>query len=339
MNGSATHRCAGASPWPDAPCRLARPSTEKAKRRVSFLKKLIRWSIGKTSPHAKSNPGPSGKFAGAWDWHSAVHGHWTLLCMARLTNDRKLEEALLGRLTAESLDKEQRFLAKTAKSEFEQPYGRAWLLLMTDEFMRRRPGPGITRVQRDAARKLREFLEDDLLAWLERSDYPERPRIVATHRSWLFAYWLLTLSRPKRQSVLRRMKPLARKTMKGRDTALRHRPAPNDFLHLPAVQALVERTDLNLSRRPKSYPLDVPLALDTPPLTKRNAHLPGAALVQVWPYAIESHGGNQNACARFHTRLNEVFARSDQWRDCFEHVSHWVPQFMWMAIWLGMGRP
>jgi hypothetical protein len=34
-----------------------------------------------------------------------------------------------------------------------------------------------------------------------------------------------------------------------------------------------------------------------------------------------------------------MFSRTDHWADSFDHVAHWVPQFMWMGMWLAAGRP
>jgi hypothetical protein len=73
-------------------------------------------------------------------------------------------------------------------------------------------------------------------------------------------------------------------------------------------------------------------------MTRDNAHAAGAAVVSIWPHAVES-ARNVKACSRYHARLNEMFSRMDQWADSFDHVSHWVPQFMWLAMWLEAGRP
>jgi len=89
---------------------------------------------------------------------------------------------------------------------------------------------------------------------------------------------------------------------------------------------------------PVDYPVDDPDPFQSP-ITASNAHTAGRAMVRIWPFAIEAQMGDPAACARFQTRLSEMFARPDQWRDDFATVAHWVPQFMWMGMWLDRGRP
>lgn len=72
-------------------------------------------------------------FHGCFDWHSAVHGHWALLRIARVTG-RHQDEA---REVEKSLDGPG--IAQESKSlrenpGFERPYGRAWFLRLAIEF-------------------------------------------------------------------------------------------------------------------------------------------------------------------------------------------------------------
>jgi hypothetical protein len=73
-------------------------------------------------------------FHGCIDWHSAVHGHWALVAVARVTGDKKLLDAVTVRLDEALVAEERRLLA--ADPDFEMPYGRAWFLRLAGEYER-----------------------------------------------------------------------------------------------------------------------------------------------------------------------------------------------------------
>src|SRR5512146_1088040 len=74
-------------------------------------------------------------FCGSFDWHSAVHGHWTLARAARIHPAAEwaglAREALAASLTAAHLEREYAFVEK--RPGFERPYGLAWLLQLAAE--------------------------------------------------------------------------------------------------------------------------------------------------------------------------------------------------------------
>jgi len=73
-------------------------------------------------------------FFGSFDWHSCVHGWWTLLTLRRLFPH--LDEAeTIARLadetfTAEKIAGELRYLDRPLSRGFERPYGFAWVLYL-----------------------------------------------------------------------------------------------------------------------------------------------------------------------------------------------------------------
>lgn len=74
-------------------------------------------------------------FYGAFDWHSSVHGHWTLVRLLRLFPDAawapRAQGALARSFTAEGVAGEVAYLS--AHPTFEVPYGVAWLLQLDAE--------------------------------------------------------------------------------------------------------------------------------------------------------------------------------------------------------------
>ena len=79
-------------------------------------------------------------FYGSFDWHSCVHGWWTLFTCYRLYPD--LPEAHRIRADAEALFTEANvavevaYLKRPESRGFERPYGWAWLLMLQAELDR-----------------------------------------------------------------------------------------------------------------------------------------------------------------------------------------------------------
>jgi len=75
-------------------------------------------------------------FYGCFDWHSSVHGHWTLLNIIKeLPNFEKREAVLLKlqkTITKENILKEVAYFDDIHNSTFERTYGWAWLLKVAE---------------------------------------------------------------------------------------------------------------------------------------------------------------------------------------------------------------
>ena len=125
-------------------------------------------------------------FFGSFDWHSCVHGWWTLLTLKRLF-PRIAESGAIGELadisfTPEKVGVELAYLDRPSSRGFERPYGWAWLLYLHLE---------ATRHERDWGANfepLARAFADRLRSYLEVLTYPIR---VGTHFNTAFA---LTLS-------------------------------------------------------------------------------------------------------------------------------------------------
>jgi hypothetical protein len=113
-------------------------------------------------------------FFGAFDWHSAVHGHWALVRLVRLHPDepwtRDIAIALDGSFTAEGVAGELAYLAE--RPAFEMPYGIAWLLQLDAELGEE--GSGRMAGWRAALAPLVALAAERFLAWLERLPGPIR---------------------------------------------------------------------------------------------------------------------------------------------------------------------
>ncbi len=121
-------------------------------------------------------------FFGSFDWHSCVHGWWTLFTLRRLYPEMAEAgriDALADQLfTRGNVAVETAYLDRPESRGFERPYGWGWLLMLAAELERH--GDGRAEVLRPLARAFVKRFVD----FLPLADYPVR---VGTHYNTAFA--------------------------------------------------------------------------------------------------------------------------------------------------------
>lgn len=76
-------------------------------------------------------------FYGCFDWHSAVHGHWSLVFLLKtfpeLPNSESIKQMLLQNISEENIRKEIDYFKGPHNKTYERTYGWAWLLKLSEE--------------------------------------------------------------------------------------------------------------------------------------------------------------------------------------------------------------
>lgn len=71
-------------------------------------------------------------FYGCFDWHSSVHGHWSLVFLLKIFPDLENREEVIKKLqtnlSKENIEQEIAYLSKNHEKSFERTYGWSWLL-------------------------------------------------------------------------------------------------------------------------------------------------------------------------------------------------------------------
>lgn len=115
-------------------------------------------------------------FYGCYDWHSSVHGHWSLLTIVkRLPNFSKNDEILAKirrNINAENIKQEIAYFDLPNNQHFERAYGWAWLL-KTAELLRDWDSEQAKALYSDL-QPLVQLIENKLIAYLEKLKYPVR---------------------------------------------------------------------------------------------------------------------------------------------------------------------
>ncbi len=171
-------------------------------------------------------------FFGCYDWHSAVHGHWSIVRVLRFfpTADWRSAacETLAQSLTREHVLQEADYLRGPGREGFERPYGLAWLLQLAAEL---REWDDAFAVECHAAlRPLEELAARRLSAWLPRLSHPIRS---GEHSQSAFAMGLaLDWARVAGDAEFERL--LTQRTLDfysgDRDAPVEYEPSGHDFL-------------------------------------------------------------------------------------------------------------
>lgn len=122
-------------------------------------------------------------FFGSFDWHSCVHGYWTLLTLRRMFPAMAEADAITAladdSFTEEKLAAELAYVERPSSRGFERPYGWAWLLYLHHEAARHTDKPWAARMEPLARRFAQQF--KDFLPLLT------YPITVGTHFNTAFA--------------------------------------------------------------------------------------------------------------------------------------------------------
>lgn len=122
-------------------------------------------------------------FYGSFDWHSCVHGWWTLLTLRRRMPDlaaaSEIAERADGLFVADKVAAELAYLDRPQSAGFERPYGWAWLLVLHLEASRHGDRPWAARLE-----PLARAFATRLSGYLATLTYPIR---AGTHYNTAFA--------------------------------------------------------------------------------------------------------------------------------------------------------
>jgi hypothetical protein len=225
-------------------------------------------------------------FYGSYDWHSAVHMHWTLVRVLRLfpgsAPARTIGERLEAHLAPPAMQAELRYFA--GSRTFERPYGWAWLLELQAELLRlgnARWAAAVQPLADELARRMAAFVAD--------APYPIR---AGTHGNTAFACLLsLDYARVAKNSSLEKQLQSAARRWYGsdRDAPLRYEPSLDEFLSPSLVEAalmqeVLDPTAFDAWQRTffSQDPSELRPAKVADRTDAKQSHLDGLALSRAW---------------------------------------------------------
>ena len=264
-------------------------------------------------------------FYGSYDWHSAVHMHWTLARVLRLYPQKKEIAALLDKhLTPQHLAVEMRYFAGTRT--FERPYGWAWLLELQAELLRLGQ-----RRWSDALRPLADELARRMASFIQGAPYPIR---AGSHGNTAFACLLaLDYARVAADQPLEgQIKAAAERWYRAdRAAPIAYEPSLDDFLSPTLVEALLMKELLpapEFGAWLRAFLPGGPGCLGAAPVVAdradpKHAHLDGLALSRAW--CLRRLGFNEAAERQLAAGLPHAVGG--------HYVgSHWLASFAALAL-------
>lgn len=235
-------------------------------------------------------------FCGCFDWHSAVHGHWLLVRLMRTFPDApfapKAREAIAQSLTPAHIAAEVRYLEGAGRSDFERPYGLAWLLQLAAELKEWRDPQA--REWAETLAPLERAAAAHIKAWLPKLSYPIR---IGEHSQTAFAFglildWARSTGDTEMAGLLE--KRSRDYYLADRDCPMAYEPSGQDFLSPCLAEADLMRRALPqaefsrwltgfLPRLPRDGSAGwLAPAVVTDPTDGKLAHLDGLNLSRAW---------------------------------------------------------
>ena len=171
-------------------------------------------------------------FYGCFDWHSAVHGHWSMVELLKLHPDLKQEEniknILKNHLSPTNIKIELAYFQKDINQGYERMYGWAWLFKLSQSLFEWNDPLGKELHQN--LKPLTNELEDKFENFITKLIYPIR---VGEHTNTAFALNLMyeyskSLNKTKFQNQIR--KAALRYYEDDKNCPLSWEPSGYDFL-------------------------------------------------------------------------------------------------------------
>lgn len=124
-------------------------------------------------------------FYGCFDWHSSVHGHWSLVFLLNkfpnLENKEEIIKKLQINLSKENIQTEINYLNKTHEKSFERTYGWNWLLKLQLEL--ETSNESFAKELAQNLKPLSDLIIERYIEFLPKLLYPIR---VGTHSNTAF---------------------------------------------------------------------------------------------------------------------------------------------------------
>jgi len=124
-------------------------------------------------------------FYGCFDWHSAVHGHWSLVKLIKdfpnLEKGDLLRKKLREHISKENILAEQDYFRLKQEKSFERTYGWAWLLKLAEEL--HTWNDPLAKELEQNLQALTNLISERFVSFLPKLNYPIR---VGTHVNTAF---------------------------------------------------------------------------------------------------------------------------------------------------------
>ncbi|WP_298342880.1 DUF2891 domain-containing protein [uncultured Algibacter sp.] len=125
-------------------------------------------------------------FYGCFDWHSSVHGHWSLVSLLKsfpnIDNADVIKQKLLNNISKQNIESEVAYFYGKHNKSYERTYGWAWLLKLAEEL--HTWDDETARQLESNLQPLTNLIVGKYIEFLPKLNYPQR---VGTHTNTAFS--------------------------------------------------------------------------------------------------------------------------------------------------------
>lgn len=278
-------------------------------------------------------------FYGSFDWHSCVHGYWTLASVLRLypdlPNASRIRALFEEMLTPGKAAGELAYLERPTSGGFERPYGWAWMLKLQS---------ALEALDDDrwaeALRPLAKAFADRFEAFLPKADYPVR---TGTHTSTAFAVVLALDYAEQHDPEFADLLKAKAGAWYGQDAgASAWEPSQDDFLSPTLMEAACMRRVLAPDTFARWFDAFLPRLADAQPATLfsparvsdrsdgKIAHLDGLNLSRAWCWRLlakdHPEAARMRDAADLHLSASLPHVTGDYMGE------HWLASFALLAV-------
>jgi hypothetical protein len=291
--------------------------------RNEMVKKLVDVSMRCVVHVDTSHP----VFHGCIDWHSGVHGVWSLVAASEMLGDKSLLSKAVSLLPVDGIAAERRFL--TENPTFEMPYGRAWFLRLAADF-ERLTGDRRLRLMGDevAASLAKRYLEGKLNPLVDAYESP----------TWALINLRYYAESSGNSDLLRRIDMTIDQTYL--TVPAKVCPGLNADANMMGFMPICTNWAWLVSQRlsPVQFRRWIHVFLPSavlPPAISRptTVHEHGLDFARAWGlWAIYWRSDDSHYLQAFVTHIQTAYAHKDWWNGDYGTLSHWIAQFGILAL-------
>jgi len=124
-------------------------------------------------------------FYGCFDWHSSVHGHWSLVSLLKsfpdINDSEDIKKKLLQSISKQNIEAEVNYFRGKHNTSYERTYGCAWLFKLAAEL--HTWDDETARVLESNLQPLTDLIVEKYIGFLPKLIYPQR---IGTHTNTAF---------------------------------------------------------------------------------------------------------------------------------------------------------
>lgn len=262
-------------------------------------------------------------FHGCINWHSSVHAMWSLIAYTRATNDDRYKPLIDRLLDISKMEDERKLLAD--HGSFEMPYGRAWFLRFVIEYRR--------YSQTDLFKCFGDQVAESLVQYFKKNP-PDPCSKSYDSASWALINLLDYGFETKNIHFATFASDRVRKYFINKKGSCENTEKEPEFMAVSTNNAWLVSKVLPREQFIEWFKPRKAIIQNLKPITSpRTSHEFGKNFSRAWGlWEIYSITGDIEFASSYARHFMTTYSDIRNWKEDYQKVGHWVPQFGMFAI-------